>query len=102
MSLWQVPDFQIDPFIVFTSNIFAILGLRSLFFALAGLLDRFVHLKSGLALVLLFIGLKMVAAPWVHVGQVTALLVVAGLLLGAVVLSLFTRAPPAGGGDAAG
>lgn len=91
----------LDPFIVFTSNIFAILGLRSLFFALAGLLDRFIHLKSGLALVLLFIGLKMVAAPWVHVGQGTALLVVAALLLGAVVLSLL--APGAeGNGPGAG
>lgn len=88
----------LDPFIVFTSNIFAILGLRSLFFALAGLLDRFVHLKSGLALVLLFIGLKMVVSPWVHVGQGTALLVVAGLLLGAVVLSLL--APGEAGGAA--
>jgi tellurite resistance protein TerC len=86
----------LDPFIVFTSNIFAILGLRSLFFALSGLLDRFIHLKSALALVLLFIGLKMVAAPWVHVGQVTALGVVAVLLLGAVVLSLFSRATPRG------
>jgi tellurite resistance protein TerC len=84
----------LDPFIVFTSNMFAILGLRSLFFALAGLLDRFIHLKRALALVLLFIGLKMVAAPWVHVGQGTALLVVALLLVGAVVLSLFTRVAP--------
>jgi len=87
----------LDPFIVFTSNIFAILGLRSLFFALAGMLDRFVHLKSALALVLLFIGLKMVASPWVHVGQGTALLVVGVLLGGAVVLSLFTRAAPSEG-----
>jgi len=92
----------LDPFIVFTSNIFAILGLRSLFFALAGLLDRFVHLKSALALVLLFIGAKMVAAPWVHVGQGTALLVVAVLLVGAVVLSLFSRAAPSGGGGEGG
>ncbi len=78
----------LDPFIVFTSNIFAILGLRSLFFALAGLMERFVHLRSALALVLLFIGVKMVAAPWVKIGQGTALVVVAGLLVGAVGLSL--------------
>lgn len=92
----------LDPFIVFTSNIFAILGLRSLFFALAGLLDRFIHLKSGLALVLLFIGLKMVAAPWVHVGQGTALLVVAALLLGAVVLSLLAPGQEGDGPGGAG
>jgi tellurite resistance protein TerC len=83
----------LDPFIVFTSNIFAILGLRSLFFALAGLIERFVHLKSALALVLLFIGGKMVAAPWIKVSQGTALVVVAGLLVGAVTLSLL-RPPP--------
>jgi tellurite resistance protein TerC len=92
----------LDPFIVFTSNIFAILGLRSLFFALAGLLDRFIHLKSGLALVLLFIGAKMVAAPWVHVGQGTALAVVALLLVGAVALSHFTRAVPRDDGGPTG
>ncbi|MBK7506619.1 MAG: TerC family protein [Bacteroidetes bacterium] len=85
----------LDPFIVFTSNIFAILGLRSLYFALAGLMDRFIHLRAGLALVLLFIGGKMVAAPWVKVGQGVALLVVAGLLGGAVVLSLLSPPKPA-------
>ncbi|HET9553655.1 MAG TPA: TerC family protein [Anaeromyxobacteraceae bacterium] len=78
----------LDPFVVFTSNIFAILGLRSLFFALAGLMDRFVHLKSGLALVLLFIGGKMVASPWIQVSQGASLAVVAALLGGAVAFSL--------------
>jgi tellurite resistance protein TerC len=78
----------LDPFIVFTSNIFAILGLRSLFFALAGLLDRFIHLKTGLALVLLFIGGKMLASPWVHVGQGVSLGVVAALLGGSMLLSV--------------
>jgi len=82
----------LDPFIVFTSNIFAILGLRSLFFALAGLLDRFIHLKTGLALVLLFIGAKMLASPWLHVGQGTSLTVVAVLLGGSIALSAL-RAP---------
>ncbi len=84
----------LDPFIVFTSNIFAILGLRSLFFALSGLMDRFIHLKSGLALVLIFIGAKMVAAPWVKIGQGAALAVVAVLLGGAVGLSLLRPPPP--------
>jgi tellurite resistance protein TerC len=81
----------LDPFVVFTSNIFAILGLRSLFFALSGLMDRFVHLKSGLALVLLFIGGKMMASPWIQVGQGASLAVVAALLGGAVAFS--TRRP---------
>src|SRR5512144_230009 len=56
-----------DPYIVFTSNIFAILGLRSLYFALAGLVDRFTHLKAGLALVLVLVGAKMLASGWVKV-----------------------------------
>jgi tellurite resistance protein TerC len=92
----------LDPFIVFTSNIFAILGLRSLYFALSGLLDKFVHLKSALALVLLFVGLKMVLAPWIQVGQGTALAVVAALLLGAVGLSLLRPGEEDGGPGGAG
>jgi tellurite resistance protein TerC len=78
----------LDPFIVFTSNIFAILGLRSLFFAVAGLMDRFRFLENGLALVLLFIGAKMLLAPWVGIGQWTSLVVVSTLLGGAVLLSV--------------
>ena len=53
-----------DPFLVFTSNVFAILGLRSLFFALAGLLDKFRYLKPSLAIVLILVGVKMLAADW--------------------------------------
>jgi tellurite resistance protein TerC len=53
-----------DPFLVFTSNVFAILGLRSLYFALAGLMDRFRYLKVSLALVLVLVGGKMLAASW--------------------------------------
>jgi tellurite resistance protein TerC len=89
----------LDPFIVFTSNVFAILGLRSLYFALAGLMDRFVHLHSALALVLLFIGAKMCAEPWVEVGQGLSLAVVAALLVGAVALSLLRPGDRAGRRD---
>lgn len=53
-----------DPFLVFTSNVFAILGLRSLYFALAGLMDKFRYLKISLAFVLIFVGVKMLAAEW--------------------------------------
>ncbi len=53
-----------DPFLVFTSNVFAILGLRSLYFALAGMLDKFRYLKASLAIVLMVVGIKMLAAPW--------------------------------------
>ena len=53
-----------DPFLVFTSNVFAILGLRSLYFALAGMMDKFRYLKPALAMVLLVVGVKMLAAKW--------------------------------------
>lgn len=72
-----------DPFIVFTSNIFAILGLRALFFLLAGLLEKFRYLKVGLAAVLVFVGLKMTAADVIHVPPLYSLLVVTALLGGA-------------------
>ncbi|HEX2972631.1 MAG TPA: hypothetical protein VHP11_09880 [Tepidisphaeraceae bacterium] len=54
-----------DPFLVFTSNVFAILGLRSLYFALAGLIDKFRYLKVSLAVVLSVVGVKMLAADWI-------------------------------------
>ena len=71
----------LDPFIVFTSNIFAILGLRSLFFLLADLVDRFRYLKVGLAAVLVFVGAKMTAIDFVKVPPLASLAVIA-LLLG--------------------
>lgn len=77
-----------DPFIVYTSNVFAMLGLRSLFFALAGMLERFHALKTGLALVLMFAGAKMLAADVVDVPVLVSLAVVASLIGGSVVVSL--------------
>lgn len=69
-----------EPFIVFTSNIFAILGLRSLYFLLAGVLDRFVYLKTGLALVLVFVGSKMLLSGVVDIPVLLSLgLIVATL-----------------------
>jgi tellurite resistance protein TerC len=77
-----------DPFLVYTSNVFAILGLRALYFLLAGVLNRLRYLTVGLALVLLFIGAKMIAEPWMHVPEHISLLVVAGILLLALLGSL--------------
>ncbi len=89
----------LDPFIVFTSNIFAILGLRSLYFAIASLIGRFEYLKTGLAMVLVFIGAKMLAARWVHVNAAVSLAVVVALLGGSIVVSLArTRRLAEGGG----
>jgi tellurite resistance protein TerC len=92
-AIFAVTD---DPFIVFTSNVFAILGLRSLYFALAGMVERFIYLKTGLAAVLVFVGLKMIAAGWVKVPAAASLLVVLGILAAAVVASLWRTRPGAG------
>ena len=88
-SIPAIFGITLDPFIVFTSNIFAILGLRSLYFALSSSIDRFSRLHQGLALVLLFIGVKMLIAPWFPVGQGVSLGVVAGLLGGSLAASGF-------------
>jgi tellurite resistance protein TerC len=78
-----------DPFIVFTSNIFAILGLRSLYFLLAGVLDRFVYLKTGLALVLVFVGAKMLLSGVVEIPVVLSLAVIVATLATAMIASWF-------------
>ncbi|PTS86404.1 TerC family protein [Pseudomonas sp. HMWF032] len=77
-----------DPFIVYTSNIFAILGLRSLYFALAALMHRFIYLKYALALVLMFIGGKIFLHDIVKVPALLSLSMTLGLLAGGVILSL--------------
>jgi TerC family integral membrane protein len=81
-----------DPFIVYTSNVFAILGLRALYFLLADLLEYLRYLGTGLALVLIFVGAKMVLEPWWHVSVGLSLGVIAVILLFTVILSL--RAGP--------
>lgn len=83
-----------DPFIVFTSNIFAILGLRALYFLLADVADRFHLLKYGLAMVLTFIGTKMLIAPWVHVPVAVSLAIVAVLIGASVAASLIATRKP--------
>jgi tellurite resistance protein TerC len=83
-----------DPFIVYTSNVFAILGLRSLFFLLAGVMDRFHLLKYGLAVVLAFVGAKMLVAGWVKIPIGISLGVVAGVLATATAASLLFPAAP--------
>jgi tellurite resistance protein TerC len=78
-----------DPFIVFTSNLFAILGLRALYFLLVDMADRFHLLKYGLAMVLTFIGTKMLIMPWYHMPVQASLTVVAVLIAGSCIASLF-------------
>ena len=70
-----------DPFIVYTSNICAVLGLRALYFLLAGVVDKFVYLKLGLSIVLIFIGLKMLLEAFIHI-PILASLAAVGVVLG--------------------
>jgi TerC family integral membrane protein len=77
-----------DPFIVFTSNIFAVMGLRSLFFLLAHVVTKFHLLKYGLAVILTFVGVKMMIEHWVHIPILLSLGVVLGVLVLSVVASL--------------
>ena len=77
-----------DPFIVYTSNVFAILGLRAMYFLLTGILDRLRFLTAGLSFVLLFIGAKMLAEPWLHIEEGISLTIVAAILLLALLASL--------------
>ena len=81
-----------DPFIVYTSNIFAILGLRALYFALAAMVDRFAYLKTALAFILIFIGAKIVVADTfglIHVQPWVSLVVTLSLLTIGVLYSLW-------------
>lgn len=82
-----------DPFIVFTSNIFAILGLRSLYFLLASVMDRFHYLKVGLAFVLVFVGVKMLIEHWYKIPIGASLVVVATLLGFSMIASLLRPLP---------
>lgn len=78
-----------DQFIVYTSNICAILGLRSLYFLLAKLVDRFVYLKTGLALILAFVGLKMVLADVIHLSNWLSLFIIIMILSTTITISMW-------------
>ncbi len=83
-----------DPFLVFTSNVFAILGLRSLYFALADLLDKFRYLKYSLVVILAFVGLKMLAHAYVGISPIVSLGVIAVMLAAGIGASWVIPAPP--------
>ena len=82
-----------DGFVALTSNIFAILGLRSLYFALHGVMQLFRYLKVGLAIILVFIGVKMLIEPWVDISTATSLGVIGGVLATSVLLSVLIKEP---------
>ena len=78
-----------ETFIIYTSNVFAILGLRSLYFVLAGMIGYFQYLKYGLSLVLIYIGAKMLAMMWdIKIDANISLIIVAGLIGVSIVTSL--------------
>ena len=83
-----------DGFVALTSNIFAILGLRSLYFALSGVMQLFHYLKVGLALILVFIGVKMLIEHWVPITTATSLGVIGGVLTTSVLMSVLIKQPP--------
>ena len=85
-----------DPFLVYSSNVFAILGLRALYFVLAGMLDKFVYLKPGISFILVFVGLKMTLSGLFHIPTLISLGVIVITLALAVVLSLRRSAREAG------
>jgi tellurite resistance protein TerC len=80
-----------DPFVVFSSNALAILGLRALYFLLAGARDRLVYLHRGLGVILFFVGVKMIISPWLHISSLISLALIAVVLTITVIASL--RAP---------
>ncbi len=84
-----------DPFIVYTSNVFAILGLRALYFLLAGIMEIFRYLKVGLSFVLMFVGIKMMVADMYTVPIGASLAIVAGILAASVLVSLLLPLKPA-------
>lgn len=77
-----------DPFILYTSNIFAILGLRSLYFLLSNFIHMFSKLPYGLAIILSFIGVKMLISPWIHIPSPISLGIVGGILVLSVIASI--------------
>lgn len=81
----------LDPFIVYTSNVFAILGLRALYFAIAGLMDMFYYLKHGLAAILSYVGIKMLLADLIHINDMVSLGIIAFIMAFSIVLSLVRK-----------
>lgn len=80
-----------DIFIVFTSNAFAILGLRALYFALAGFIDKFKYLKTGLSVVLVFVGMKMLISDVVDISTLLSLMIIVSCLLISIIVSLIKK-----------
>lgn len=90
-SIPAVFSVSLDPYVVFFSNIFAILGLRAMFFLLAAIADRFRYLKTGVCVLLLFIGVKMLIHEWVEIDAVTSLVVILAVLVVSIGASMVVK-----------
>ncbi len=90
-SIPAVFSVSLDPYVVFFSNIFAILGLRAMFFLLAAIADRFRYLKTGVCVLLLFIGAKMLIHEWVEIDAVASLCIIIGVLVVSIGASLLPQ-----------
>lgn len=90
-SIPAVFSVSLDPYVVFFSNIFAILGLRAMFFLLAAIADRFRYLKTGVCVLLLFIGVKMLVHEWVEIDAVTSLVIILAVLAVSIGASMVVK-----------
>ena len=77
-----------DTFVVYTSNIFAVIGLRALYFMLSGVADKFEYLKYGISAVLMFVGVKMLISNYYHFSSATSLLIVGSILAISIIISI--------------
>lgn len=93
-SIPAVFSVSLDPYVVFFSNIFAILGLRAMFFLLAAIADRFRYLKTGVCVLLLFIGIKMLIHEWVEIDALLSLAIIIAVLVVSIGASLLHKKEP--------
>ncbi len=93
-SIPAILAITLDPFIVYSSNVFAILGLRALYFAIAGLIQLFHHLNYGLSVILVFVGVKMLVSSFFHIPSLIALGIIALILIASIIASIIWPKPP--------
>lgn len=90
-SIPAVLAISTDKFIVYTSNVFAVVGLRSLYFLLASIMDLFRYLKAGISLILFYVGVKMLISGYIHISALLSLCVVLGILAVSILLSVVIK-----------
>ena len=92
-SIPAVLAISTDKFIVYTSNVFAVVGLRSLYFLLASIMDLFRYLKAGISIILFYVGVKMIISGYIHINPLVSLSVVLGILAISILLSVAIKHP---------